>query len=104
MVSFAASHPMAHFIRQASCLRFRSSSTFLIFSASLLVSDSHELKGQASTLFVDLQLWDMAGVYIYFFSIVVVFIIIIIIINNMERCKQTEKRRSVAVAQDSALD
>lgn len=44
----------------------------------------------------------MAGVYIYFFSIVVVIIIINIII--MERFKQTEKRRSVAVAQDSSRE
>lgn len=44
----------------------------------------------------------MAGVYIYFFSIVVVIIIINIII--MERFKQTEKRRSVAVAQDRARE
>ncbi len=36
-------------------------------------------------LFVDLGLWDMAGVYIYFFSIVVVIIIINII---MEQFKQ----------------
>lgn len=83
-------------------LRFPSFSASLIFSASLFVTDSDELEGQASPLFVDLGLWDMAGVYIYFFSIVVVIIIINIII--MERFKQTEKRRSVAVAQDSARE
>lgn len=52
----------------------------------------------------DLQLWDMAGVYIYFFSVVVVIIIIIVNIIIMERCKQTEKRRSAAIAHATALD
>lgn len=79
---------MAHSICQASSLRFPSCSAFLISHSFLFVTDSDELEVQASTLFVDLRLWDMAGVYIYFFSIVVVIIIINII---MERCKQTEE-------------
>lgn len=80
-------------------------SVFLSASFNFLcisVTHSDELEGQASPLFVDLGLRDMSGVYIYFFSIVVVIIIIINII--MGRFKQTEKRRGVAVAQDSARE
>lgn len=81
-------------------------SVFLSASFNFLcisVTHSDELEGQASPLFVDLGLRDMSGVYIYFFSIVVVIIIIIINII-MGRFKQTEKRRGVAVAQDSARE
>lgn len=81
---------MAHSIQQNSSW---------IFSAT--VAADSELEGQgpprssSPPFCVDLQLWDMAGVYIYFFSIVVVIItinIIIIIIKKTIKKKSDESK------------